>query len=369
MKKDWINLRGNKLAAFAASPQAAKERSGLIAHLALHGTVTDFTNAVNAKPYPLDYCLEVYNKFPHAADQWLNAAIQSPDLGQRQKVFRAIVDRVTDFGAPQKLLDQVRFEEMDASSLDAVFLSLVLCDLKEVIERHWSVFEQIMSRDTEQKVTIAANKGWDLAGKINWRPSVDNKEKYFICCCQGGLLEQIQNMKVSYQTAYKGFARTSLQYSKKSHAVMEYLWKTYPNLRDLISPDVLVSVARVSLKMSKKLIEHFKEHAPRELPIQSFYICNQAAFASNTKTLELFLPYVDRQMHEMLLVNILSERNLPLLQRVLSLPYIDHTIEELMPLVSEEHQIWAQEVLNQQQAQRLNEVVTPSEILQPKRKI
>lgn len=369
MKKDWINLRGDKLAAFAASPQAAKERSGFIAHLAEYGTIADFTNAVNAKPYPLDYCLEVYNKFPQAADHWLSAAIQSPDPVHRQKVFRAIVDRVTDCGAPQKLLDRVRFEEMNTSSLDTVFLSLVLCGLKEVVERHWGVFEQIMSRDTEQKVTIAATKGWDLASKINWTPSADNKEKYFICCCQGGLLEQIQNMKVSYQTAYKGFTRTAFQYSKKSHTVMEYLWDAYPDLRHLISPDVLVSVARVSLKMSEKLIAHFKEHTPHELPIQSFYICNQAAFASNTKALELFLPYVERQMHEILLVNILSERNLPLLQRVLSFPYIDHTIEELMPLVSEDHQIWAQEVLNQQQAQRLNDVVAASATLQPKRKI
>lgn len=369
MKKNWINLRGDKLAAFAASPQAAKERSGFIAHLAEYGTVTDFTNAVNAKPYPLDYCLEVYNKFPQAADHWLSAAIQTPDLVHRQKVFRAIIDRVTDFGEDRKLLNQVRFEEMDPCSLDTVFLSLVLCGLKEVVERHWGAFEQIMARDTEQKVTIAATKGWDLASKIHWTPSADNKEKYFVCCCQGGLLAQIQNMKVSYQTAYKGFARTIFKSSKKSQAVMEYLWDAYPDLRCLISPDVLVSVARVSLKMSEKLIAHFKEHAPHELPIQSFYICNQAAFASNTKALELFLPYVDRQMHEPLLVNILSERDLPLLQRVLSLPYIEHTIEELIPLVSEDHQIWAQEVLNEQQAQRLNDLLTPSPRSTHKRKI
>lgn len=358
MKKNWIHLRGTELANFAASAQAAKEGSGLIAHLAQYGTVADFANAVNAKPYPLDYCLEVYKKFPQAAEQWLSNAVQASDPVQRQQVFRAIVDRVTNFTAPKKVLKHVRFEEMDASCLDTIFMSLVLSDLKGVVERNWDVFEKTMSCNTEEKVTTAASKGWDLATKINWTPSTENKERYFECCCQGGLLEHIQKMHVSDQTAYSGFVKAAFKDSKKTSAVMEYLWNTY-DLRSLIEPDMLVSAARTSLKMSEDLIAHFKKHAPEEISRRSFYICFQAAFTANISTIDLFLPYVDPVMHELVLVNILNERKGRLLHRVLALPYITHTIEDLIPLVSEDKQTWAQESLNKQQAQRLNDVLEP----------
>lgn len=368
MKKQWVNLRGKELAVFAASAQAAKERSGLIAHLAQYGTVADFANAVNAKPYPLDYCLEVYKKFPQAAEQWLSNAVQTSDPVQRQKVFRAIVDRVTDFAAPQNLLKHVRFEEMDASCLDTIFLALVLSDLKDVVEHNWNVFEKTMSCNTEEKVTIAASRGWDLATKINWTPSTENKEKYFACCCQGGLMEHIQKMRVSDQTAYKGFVQTTFKHSKNANMVMEYLWNTY-DFGSLIQPDVLVSAARTSLKMSENLIAHFKKHAPKELSIRAFYICHQAVFTANTPVIDLFLPYVDPVMHEVVLVNILNERKGHLLHRVLALPYITHAIEDVMPLVSEDDQIWAQELLNKQQAQRLNDVLAPTARSTLKRKM
>lgn len=369
MSQRWKHLQGDKLAAFAASPKVLQETPNLIAHLAKHGTVDDFNNVINQYQMPVQYCAHVYRRFPQAAEQWLLNALKAGEALTHYEVVRGVLSN----DVPKKILPHIDFTVLSEDQLENVFLPLMRNDLKEHVIKNWKVFAPVASNtsNSNQKVLEAAAKGWDLAALINWSPTSDNRDVYFKCCCQGGLLEQAKRSPAPTTAATIGnaFVETCIQHPKNAEEVLSYLWDTYPNTPWYGFKNILSRVCTVAPTLTEKMVAHFKIHAPDSLRNEAFKISCFAAGHGKIDLMHQFLPYVHPLQHHDVVENAITCKNKDALKSLLALPgetlHWGYILQFLTP--------WSRELLeehkNIEQAKLLSAAIAPSTKHAPKRKI
>lgn len=371
MSQRWKHLQGEKLAAFAASPQVLQETPNLIAHIAKHGTVDDFKNVINQYETPVNYCTHVYRRFPHAAEQWLLNALTAEEdtaLTHYEVVLGVLANDV-----PKKFLPHINFTVLSDAQLEYLFFPLLRNDLKEHIIKNWGVFAPLASNpsNVNQKVLEAAAKGWDLAALLNWVPTSDNRDSYFKCCCQGGLLEQAKRSLAPTTAATIGnaFVETCIQHPKNAEEVLSYLWDTYPNTPWHVFKNILSRVCTVSPTLTGKMLAHFKTHDPQSLADEARNISCFAAAHGKVDLMHQFLPYVHPTLHHEVVANALECKNKNALNSLLALPgdtlHWEYVLQFLTP--------WSRELLeehkNAEQAKLLSAAIDPSTKHAPKRKM
>lgn len=280
MNNKWENLRGQDLSAFITNEftnefikNTDQEPHDFYKHLGQYGTVEDFNNVMEEYrqhcPYSHTFgqSLSLAKHFPQAAKQWLIAELPKVPSSYDAHAQYAIVISVI-YGLSKDFLDFANFNKMSFAHFDYLFLELVRTNLKDVVETHWDLFVPSMVNRTDQKVIEAAAVGLDLAPRINWQPTEKNSEEYFMCCCQGGLLDNAKNIKVSSSSPAIGaaFRSTLDSHPQNMEEVLEYLWETYPDTPWYKEKNILSKVYRESPSFVPRFIEHFKIHAPGMLP-------------------------------------------------------------------------------------------------------
>lgn len=369
MSQRWKHLQGDKLATFAASPKVLQETPNLIAHIAKHGTVDDFNNVINQHQTPVKYCTHVYRRFPHAAEQWLLNALNAGEALTHYEVVRGVLAN----DVPKKFLPQINFSVLSDDQLENVFLPLLRHDLKEHIIKNWNVFAPVTrnTSNVNQKVWEAAAKGWDLAALINWSPTSDNRDVYFKCCCQGGLLEQAKRSPVPTTLATVGhaFIETCMKHPKNAEEVLKYLWDTYPNTSWHVFDHILSRVCTVSPTLTEKMVAHFKTHDPQSLTDEARNISCFAAAHGKVDLMHQFLPYVHPTLHHEVVANALECKNKNALNSLLALP--GDTLH--WGYIWQFSTPWSRQILeeykNVEQAKLLSTAIAPSTKHAPKRKM
>lgn len=371
MSQRWKYLQGDKLAAFAASPKVLQETPNLIAHIAKHGTVDDFNNVINQHQTPVKYCTQVYRRFHQAAEQWLLNALSAEE--DTALTHYEVVRGVLSNDVPKKFLPHINFTLLSEDQLENVFLPLLRNDLKEHIIKNWKVFAPVASNtsNSNQKVCEAAAKGWDLAALVNWSPTSDNRNLYFKCCCQGGLLEQAKRSPnaPTFEVVGRAFIETCIKHPKNAEDVLNYLWNTFPNTPWHVFSQIMSRVCTVSPTMTEKMITHFETHNAQGLKEEAREISCFAAAHGKVDLMHQFLPYVHPTLHHEVVANAIECKNKDALKSLLALPgdtlHWEYVLQFLTP--------WSRQVLeeykNVEQAKLLSAAIVPSTIHTPKRKM
>lgn len=371
MSQRWKHLQGEQLAAFAASPKALKETPHLIAHIAKHGTVDDFNNVINQHQNPVAYCVQVYRRFPQAAEQWLLNALNRVDENTaltHYEVLRGVLAN----DVPKKCLPHLKFAVLSHDQLEDVFLPLLRNGFKTHIETNWGVFASVVRGSSANvKVLEAAAVGWDLAGLINWSPTSDTRDMYFNCCCQGGLLEQVKHTlpPTTWEVVGEAFVNTCIKRPKNAEDVLNYLWNTFPQTPWHMFNKIMSRVCTVSPTLTEKMLTHFKTHASDSVMDEAYTVACVAAYHGKVDVMHKFLPYVHATQHHNVVSNAMESKNKDALKSLLALPgdtlhwkYIMH----FLPPWSKQR---LEEYMTAEQAKVLRASIGSNSLPTPKRKI
>lgn len=364
MIKHWINLRGTELAAFAASSQVLKEGEIFIGHLEKYGTPTDFNNAINQHEQPLAHCIKVYERFPQAAEQWLVNELKQYAFNNHtdtDSVYSLVVRAVTFNTVSPKILQHVRFNYMSVEGLEAVFPSLLQCNLKAIVEENWDAFKKIMHENSAAKVMEAAAVGLDLAAKLNWHPTPTNQDEYFVCCCKGGLLEQIKNLKITNpKTICDAFVASAIVKPANAPEVLNYLWDTYPNT-PWHERNILQWMYTVCTPLTHKVMAHAQTHAPAAFGEMAYNIACNAALRKQTQYVKLFIPHVHPSLHCDVAETAVHKKDKPTLRAIMQTQGVNicpHTLMDRMP----DRVVWLERFFNDEQAKVLQKNIAGSTI-------
>ena len=313
----WKNLRGQDLSAYACGPLKTQGLSTFAWHLKNHGTQHDFSCWINKHPKPFVVACEVFLNAPDFAKVWLIEFLdKNCDSDVHHKVLTNLGyhSKFSHGLSPQaaEVLGHIRCEIIIPSDRLSAFKMLLQGKAFNIIDANWNIFEDAAEQMAPKLLTFAASMGWDIHDKLSTDP--EDPLQHFIACCQGGLLQRVQQFSVAstqVEAINHALIKAAMHNENTPDAmedVIKYLFDTYPNQPWHTIEEALGVIIYTPPSVAQKMVAHFHQHAPDTLKQQSEGLACHAIYDKKPKLLEVFFPYVSPSGYHKLFENALINK-------------------------------------------------------------